>query len=88
MKIKLLIITILLLFASLSSELVALDIPMSSEVQLVVEEDSAEEEIEKQDFILENSFQLPLLDLILIQPSTPFLDNYLCKDNIYKPPIP
>ena len=38
MKIKLLIITILLLFVSLSSEIIALEIPITNEVELVLEE--------------------------------------------------
>ena len=87
MKIKLLIITILLFFTSISSELIALDISMSSEIQLLIEDDNSDNEIEKQDFIVECSFQILLLDLNSVQASTPFLDNYLYKDNNYKPPI-
>jgi helix-turn-helix protein len=87
MKTRLLIITILLLFISLSSEVMAIEIPITNEVEFVIEEDKSEKETEKQELILQHSFQLPSLDLSSILPSTPFLDNYLSKDNSYKPPI-
>jgi hypothetical protein len=87
MKIKLLFFTILLLFVTLSSELMALEIPKTNETELVIEENKNEKEIEKQDFILQDNFQLTNIEISSTPLSTLLLYNYFYLDNTYKPPI-
>ena len=73
MKTKLLLFTVLLLFITLSSDLMALEIPKANNSELVLEENSSEKESKKQDLILQDTFQLISISKSSTSYSTLFL---------------
>jgi hypothetical protein len=88
MKTKL-VLFFLLLFVAFSIESVAYEIGLpinSSEVEIFVEYENSEKDSEKE-ALISASFFYASMYFSSVLPSSIFLNNFLCKNIAYKPPI-